>query len=109
MATFGQSAGIDSTAVERLRLALKEAGETRLLKKLFSEEKSYRLAPNAAEILKGDKLPDKLAILALACFTFTPVDATARSPTEEESGILSVFACFNSPELKNELSQSLFY
>lgn len=77
MATFGQSAGIDSTAVERLRLALKEAGKTRLLKKLFAEEKSYRLAPNAAEVLKAEgKLSDELAMLALACFTFTP-----RTPT----------------------------
>lgn len=77
MATFGQSSGIDATAVERLRLALKEAGKTRLLKKLFAEEKSYRLAANAAEVLKAEgKLPDELAMLALACFTFTP-----RTPT----------------------------
>jgi hypothetical protein len=73
MATFGQSAGIDSTAVERLRLALKKAKQTRLLKKLFTEEKAYRLAPNASEVLKAEgKLPDELAMLALACFTFTP-------------------------------------
>ena len=73
MATFGQSSGIDSAAVERLRLALKEAKQTRLLKKLFTEEKVYRLAPNAAEILKAEgKLPDELAMLTLACFTFTP-------------------------------------
>lgn len=73
MATFGQSAGIDGTAVERLRLALKEANQTRLLKKLFTEQKSYRLAPNASEILKSEgKLTDDLATLALACFTFTP-------------------------------------
>ena len=73
MATFGQSHGIDSTAVERLRLALKDAGKTKLLKKLFTEEKSYRLADNAAEILKAEgKLPDDLAMAALACFTFTP-------------------------------------
>jgi hypothetical protein len=73
MATFGQSAGIDSTAVERLRLALKKAKQTRLLKKLFTEEKTYRLAPNASEVLKAEgKLPDELAMLALACFTFTP-------------------------------------
>jgi hypothetical protein len=77
MATFGQSAGIDATAVERLRLALKAANKTKLLKKLFTEEKSYRLAPNAAEVLKAaGKLPDDLAIMALACFTFTP-----RTPT----------------------------
>lgn len=79
MATFGQSSGIDATAVERLRLALKEAKQTRLLKKLFTEEKSYRLAPNAAEVLKAEgKLPDDIAMLALACFTFTP-----RTPTLE--------------------------
>lgn len=73
MATFGQSAGIDATAVERLRLALKEAGKTRLLKKLFSEHKSYSLAPDAADVLKAEgKLPDDLATLALSCFTFTP-------------------------------------
>jgi hypothetical protein len=73
MATFGESNGIDAAAVERLRVMLKEAGLTRLLKKLFTEEKSYRLAPNAAEILKAEgKLPDELAVAALACFTFTP-------------------------------------
>ena len=73
MATFGESHGIDTAAVERLRLALKDAGKTRLLKKLFTEEKSYRLAANAAEILKAEgKLPDDLAMAALACFTFTP-------------------------------------
>lgn len=73
MATFGQSHGIDATAVERLRLALKDAGKTKLLKKLFTEQKSYRLADNAAEVLKAEgKLPDDLAMAALACFTFTP-------------------------------------
>lgn len=73
MATFGESHGIDSNAVERLRLALKAAGKTKLLKKLFTEEKSWRLAPNAAEILRSEgKLPDELAMAALACFTFTP-------------------------------------
>jgi hypothetical protein len=73
MATFGQSFGIDSTAVEQLRLALKAANKTKLLKKLFTEEKSYRLAENAAEVLKAeDKLPDDLAMLALKCFGFTP-------------------------------------
>lgn len=73
MATFGESHGIDSNAVERLRLALKSAGKTRLLKKLFTEETSWRLAPNAAEILRAEgKLPDDLAVAALACFTFTP-------------------------------------
>jgi hypothetical protein len=73
MATFGESHGIDANAVERLRLALKDAGKTKLLKKLFTEEKSWRLAPNAAEILRSEgKLPDELAMAALACFTFTP-------------------------------------
>jgi hypothetical protein len=73
MATFGQSSSIDTTAVESLRLKLKAAGKTRLLKKLFTEERSYRLAPNASEVLKAEgKLPDRLAMAALACFTFTP-------------------------------------
>jgi hypothetical protein len=73
MATFGESHGIDATAVERLRLALKAAKKTRLLKKLFTEEKSWRLASNAAELLVGeDKLPDDVARALLACFTFTP-------------------------------------
>jgi hypothetical protein len=73
MATFGVSSGIDAAAVERLRLALKAANKTKLLKKLFTEEKSYRLASNAAEVLKAEgKLPDDLATAALACFTFTP-------------------------------------
>jgi hypothetical protein len=73
MATFSESHGTDATAVERLRLALKAAGKTRLLKKLFTEEKSWRLAPNAADVLKSeDKLPDDLAVAVLACFTFTP-------------------------------------
>lgn len=73
MATFGQSAGIDSAAVERLRLALKAANKTKLLKKLFTEEKCYRLADNAAEVLKAEgTLPNDLAMLTLACFTSTP-------------------------------------
>lgn len=73
MATFGESHSIDATAVERFRLALKEAKQTRLLNKLFTQEKSWRLAPNAAQILNAqDKLPDDLAKIALACFRFTP-------------------------------------
>ena len=73
MATFGVSHGIDGAAVERLRLVLKAEKQTRLLKKLFTEEKSWRLASNAAEVLKAeDKLPDEIAAAALACFTFTP-------------------------------------
>lgn len=73
MATFGISPGIDSAAVERFRLALKAAKKTRLLKLLFTEQKTYSLAANAAEVMKAEgKLPDDLATAALACFTFTP-------------------------------------
>jgi hypothetical protein len=87
MATFGQSAGIDPTAVERLRLALKAANKTKLLKKLFTEEKSYRLAPDAAELLKAeDKLPGDLAMLALACFNFTPRTPTLDVRPKKKSG-----------------------
>jgi hypothetical protein len=72
MATFGSSHGIDAAAVERLRVALKAANKTRLLKKLFTQETSWRLAPDASEILKAEgTLPDDLAVAALACFTFT--------------------------------------
>lgn len=73
MATFGESHGIDAAAVERLRLVLKAAKQTRLLKKLFTEETSWRLAPNAAELLRAEgKLPEEIAVAALACFTFAP-------------------------------------
>jgi hypothetical protein len=87
MATFGKSAGIDSAAVERLRLALKAANKTKLLKKLFTEQKSYVLASNAAELLKAeDKLPANLALLALACFTFTPRTPTLDVRPKKKSG-----------------------
>jgi hypothetical protein len=76
MATFSQSTTQDGVAVERLRLALKKKKQTKLLKKLFTEDKRWTFSSNAAEILKGEKLTLKIMALVLQCFV-----TTDRTPT----------------------------
>jgi len=76
MATFSQSISQDTAAVERLRVELKKKKQTRLLKKLFTEDKRWTFSSNAAEILKAEKLSPKLMALVLQCFV-----TTDRTPT----------------------------
>src|SRR5579863_9541642 len=51
MGTFGSGLSQDSAAVERLRAALKKAGKTRLLKKLFTQDIRWTFSSNAMEIV----------------------------------------------------------
>lgn len=67
MGTFGVSTVIDASAVERFRIALKEAKQTRALKKIFQETVRWTLAPTAAVIIKGEKLSDPLLALYSQC------------------------------------------
>jgi hypothetical protein len=76
MATFGQSMQQDAAAIERLRVALKKSGKTRLLKKLFTEEKRWAFSTNAMTLVKGEKLTPSIMSLLLKCFV--PSDNTPR-------------------------------
>ncbi len=68
VATFSQYTVQDSAAVERFRLALKEARQTRLLKKIFKEDKRYTFdGVAAAGIIKTEKLSAELLTLLLQC------------------------------------------
>jgi hypothetical protein len=56
MVTFGSSVSIDAAVVERFRLALLEANQSSLLKKVFTKDTRYTMSPEAAVIIKGEKL-----------------------------------------------------
>jgi hypothetical protein len=56
MVAFGSSVSIDAAAVERFRLALLEANQSRLLKKIFTKDIRFTMSPEAAVIIKGEKL-----------------------------------------------------
>ena len=59
MVTFGSSVMIDAAAVERFRLALLEANQSRLLKKIFTKDIRFTMSPEAATIIKGESFrPD---------------------------------------------------
>jgi hypothetical protein len=76
MATFGKGMTQDSAAVERLRLALKKAGQTRLLKKLFQQDIRWTFNASAAEIVKREKLSPTLMRSLMLCFV-----TSDRTPT----------------------------
>lgn len=67
VATFAQYSTTDNGAIERFRLALVEAGLTRLMKKIFKEESRWTMLSSAAEIVKNEKLSPRLMALLLQC------------------------------------------
>lgn len=76
MATFGQGMTQDSAAIERLRLALRKAGQTRLLKKLFQQDVRWTFNAASAEIVKREKLSPILMRSLMLCFV-----TSDRTPT----------------------------
>lgn len=69
VATFAQYTSQDSAAIERFRVALVEAGQTRLMKKIFSADVRYTLKASADEIVKTGKLSKTQMELLLLCST----------------------------------------
>jgi len=67
MVTFGQSVSIDAAAVENFRLALVKTDQPRLLKKLFEKTIRWSLNPRASELVRGEKLSDRLRSLFARC------------------------------------------
>jgi hypothetical protein len=67
VATFAQYSTLDAAAVERFRTALVEAGQSRLMKKLFTESTRWNLNGDAAEVVKTEKLSAKLLGLLIQC------------------------------------------
>lgn len=67
VATFAQYSTLDAAAVERFRLALVDAGQARLMKKLFKEDTRWSLNGDAAEVVKTEKLSAKLLGLLIQC------------------------------------------
>jgi hypothetical protein len=67
MVTFGQSVSIDAAAVERFRLALVQASQARLLKRVFEKDIRWTLSTDAGAIIKGEKLSRPLLALYAQC------------------------------------------
>jgi hypothetical protein len=67
MATFGSAVTIDAAAVERFRLALLESNQSRLLKRVFQKDERWTMSPQAATIIKGEKLSDALLAIFSQC------------------------------------------
>jgi hypothetical protein len=68
VATFSQYTVLDSLAIERFRKALAEAGQTRLIKKMFKQDVRWTFdAASTAEIVKTERLSSKLMALLLQC------------------------------------------
>jgi hypothetical protein len=76
LATFGLSRSVDAAAVERFRVALKQAGRTRILSKIFEERTTWNLLPGAAAVLRNEQLSDHLAAMFARCEV-----SKARTPT----------------------------
>lgn len=72
LATFGSQVSIDAAAVERFRLALLESNQSRLLKKIFTMDIRWTMAPQAATIIKGEKLSDALLAIFSQCEVVKP-------------------------------------
>jgi len=79
MATFGSLVEIDSAAVERFRLALLESNQSRLLKEIFTIDIRFTISPEAAGIIKGEKLSTGL----LAIFPGGSCEAEGAEPGDE--------------------------
>lgn len=68
VATFSQYTVLDTAAVERFREALANAGQTRLLKKMFKQDVRWTFdAAATAEIVKTEKLSPRLMAALLQC------------------------------------------
>lgn len=67
MGTFGMQLIYDGAAVERFRLALQEAKQTRLLKKVFQQSIRWTINPEASVIIKGEKLSKPLLAAYSQC------------------------------------------
>lgn len=68
VATFSQYTTLDGAAVDRFREALITSKQTRLLKKIFSEDVRWTMnAAAASEIVKTQKMSAKLMALLLQC------------------------------------------
>ena len=67
VATFSQYTTQDAAAIERLRVELVKAKQTKLLKKLFQADVRWTMKASAAEIVKTEKLSPKLMALLLQC------------------------------------------
>jgi hypothetical protein len=67
MVTFGSSVSIDAAAVERFRHALLESNQSRLLKKIFQKDIRWTMSPEAATIIKGEKLSNGLLAIFSQC------------------------------------------
>jgi hypothetical protein len=67
LATFGSSVSIDAAAVERFRLALVEEQQSRLLKLVFKQTIRWDMSPQAAVIIKGEKLSNGLLAIFSQC------------------------------------------
>lgn len=67
IATFSQYTMQDSAAIERFRLALVEAKQTRLMKKIFRADTRWTMQTGAAEIVKAEKISPRLMALLLQC------------------------------------------
>jgi hypothetical protein len=76
VATFGTVRSVDGVAVEAFRVALKAAGRTRILAKLFEECVSWRLVDGSDSIIRGEQLSDRLQAAWARCFVEKP-----RSPS----------------------------
>ena len=72
VATFGTVRSIDGVAVEAFRVALKAAGRTRILAKLFEQCVSWRLVDGSDGIIRGEQLSDRLQAAYARCFTEKP-------------------------------------
>jgi hypothetical protein len=78
MGTFGSSTSIDAAAVERFRLALVKAKLAGTLKKVFEKTIRWTLNPEAAVIVKGEKLSTKLLALYSQCEVPEPKTPTLK-------------------------------
>jgi len=72
MATFGSSTSTDNAALERFRLALVQAKQGRLLRRMFEKTVRWLLKPEASEIVKGEKLSKPLLALYSQIAVVTP-------------------------------------
>ncbi len=67
MVTESTSHSTDAAAVERFRLALKDAGQTRLLEKIFLQDIRWVPAPGWEAIVKSEQLDEALLALFSQC------------------------------------------
>jgi hypothetical protein len=72
VATFGSARAVDAIQVEAFRVALKRAGRTRILGRLFEECTSWRLVDGADGIIRREQLSDQLTAQFARCFVEKP-------------------------------------